>query len=125
MDTTSTNPVEDVFMLNRELEQYRTGQLTEKPQVVVVTKIDALQKGNAEYSEKELQTKQSREEFKIGMDKAIAHSRLIWVSTKEEEGVEELMDWMVKYLVRQTRLQKIKWCTRLLCFLAFQLDKDS
>lgn len=100
MDATSTNPVEDVFMLNRELEQYRTGQLAEKPQVVVVTKIDALQKGNAEYSEKELQTKQSREEFKIGMDKAIAHSRLIWVSTKEEEGVEELMDRMVKYLGR-------------------------
>lgn len=66
----------------------------------MVTKIDALQKGNAEYSEKELQTKQSREEFKIGMDKAIAHSRLIWVSTKEEEGVEELMDRMAKYLVR-------------------------
>ena len=106
VDATSINAAEDFAMLNRELEQYGTGQLANKPQVVVVTKIDAFEEGNEEDSEKGLQLKQSREELKGQMEEAMQHSRLMWVSAKEKEGVEELMARMAKYLVSVKETQE-------------------
>jgi len=107
VDATSINAVADFEMLNRELARYGTGQLASMPQVVVVNKIDAYEEGNEEESEQGLMTKLSREELKNLMDAEMQHSRLMWVSAKEKQGVDELMGRMAKFVdsVKQTKAE--------------------
>ena len=99
VDATSIDAVADFAMLNRELAQYGTGQLANMPQVVVVNKIDAFEEGKEEELEQGLKMKLSRQELKHQLDEAIPHSRLMWVSAKEKQGVDELMDRMAKFVL--------------------------
>lgn len=79
-------------MLNREIVRYGTGQLAEMPQVVVVNKLDALEGRKGEEWEEGLRVKwSSKEELEAQLREAMPHTRLMWMSAKEREGVEDLM----------------------------------
>ena len=97
VDATSIDAAADFAMLNRELAQY-SRSLANMPQVVVVNKVDAFDEGQAKYSEQGLTIKISREELKEQLDEAMQHSRLMWVSAKEKDGVDELMTRMAKFV---------------------------
>jgi len=98
VDATSIDAAADFKMINKELAQYGTGQLSKMPQVVVVNKIDAFEEGNEEDSEQGLKLKLSRQELKDELEEAMQHSRLMWVSAKEKEGVDELMNRVAKFV---------------------------
>ena len=90
VDATSNDPVADFEMLNRELVNYGTGQLARMPQVVVVNKIDALE-GRGEDWEQGLKARMSRDELEAKIRKKMSHSRLMWMSAREKDGVDDLM----------------------------------
>jgi GTPase len=92
IDATSIDPVADYEMLNREVLKYGTGQLATMPQVVVVNKIDAFEDslGRNDW-EKGLQVRWSREALEQRLRDAVPHTRLMWMSAKEREGVDDLM----------------------------------
>jgi len=96
VDPTSTDPLGDFKMLNQELARYGSGQLANMPQVVVVNKVDAFEFD--EYSEEE-EIELSRDELKDGLVDTMQHSRLMWMSAKEKEGVEDLMGRMAKFVM--------------------------
>lgn len=97
IDATSNDPVADFKMLNRELVNYGTGQLGRMPQVVVVNKLDALE-GRGEDWESGLRTKLTREELEEQLQEAMSHSRLMWMSAKERDGVDDLMVRMAAFV---------------------------
>ena len=97
IDATSNDPVADFQMLNRELVNYGTGQLGRMPQVVVVNKLDALE-GRGEDWESGLKAKFTREELEEKLMEAMTHTRLMWMSAKEGEGVDELMTRMAAFV---------------------------
>jgi GTP-binding protein len=97
IDATSNDPVADFKMLNRELLNYGTGQLGRMPQVVVVNKLDALE-GRGEDWEAGLRTKLTREELEEQLQEAMSHSRLMWMSAKERDGVDDLMVRMAAFV---------------------------
>lgn len=98
VDATSDDPIADFEMLNRELVNYGTGQLARMPQVVVVNKLDAMEGRGGEDWEAGLQTKLSREELTEKLTKAMSHSRLMWMSAKERDGVDDLMVRMAAFV---------------------------
>ena len=91
VDATSNDPVADFRMLNRELVNYGTGQLAKMPQVVVVNKLDALEGRAAETWQEGLTTRFSRDDLEKQLKEAMPHSRLLWMSAKERDGVDDLM----------------------------------
>lgn len=93
VDATSIDPVADFEMLNQELVRYGTGQLAKMPQVVVVNKIDAFE-GKGEDWEKGLKTKFSKDDLEKALKESMPHSRLMWMSAKEKNGVDDLMGRM-------------------------------
>lgn len=97
IDATSNDPVADFHMLNNELINYGTGQLAQMPQVVVVNKLDALE-GRGEDWEAGLKAKLTREELGEKMTEAMSHTRLMWMSAKEKEGVDDLMIRMAAFV---------------------------
>ncbi len=98
VDATSNDPIADFEMLNRELVNYGTGQLARMPQVVVVNKLDALEGRGGEDWEKGLQTKLSRKELEEKLTTVMSHSRLMWMSAKERDGVDGLMIRMAAFV---------------------------
>lgn len=102
VDATSIDPVADFQMLNREIIRYGTGQLAKMPQVVVVNKLDAFEGKGAEEWESGLKTKFTKEELQEKLNECMPHSRLMWMSAKEKDGVDDLMIRM------QTFVQKVK-----------------
>jgi GTP-binding protein len=97
IDATSNDPVADFHMLNKELVNYGTGQLGRMPQVVVVNKLDALE-GRGEDWEAGLKAKYSREELQQKLVEEMSHTRLMWMSAKEREGVDDLMGRMAMFV---------------------------
>ena len=97
VDATSNDPVADFQMLNREILNYGTGQLGRMPQVVVINKIDALD-GKGEDWEAGLRTKYTRKELEEELREAMPHSRLMWMSAKEKDGVDDLMIRMAGFV---------------------------
>jgi GTP-binding protein len=91
VDATSNDPVADFEMLNREIMRYGTGQLAQMPQVAVVNKVDAFEGGAAEDWEEGLSVRWSREELEAKLREVMPHTRLMWMSAKEKDGVEDLM----------------------------------
>ena len=79
-------------MLNGELIKYGTGQLARMPQVVVINKTDAY---NTDHNDDtNANTKKPRlplEELERQLKEAMSHSRLMRMSAKEEDGVDDLM----------------------------------
>lgn len=110
VDATSIDAAADFAMLNRELARYGTGQLATMPQVVVVNKMDAFEEGMEEDSEQGLKLKLSRQELKDRLDEAMQHSRLMWMSAKERDGVDILMARMAKFVisVKETKAQAVE-----------------
>ena len=81
-------------MVNDELRRYGTGSLADMPQVVVVNKIDAWRLlGGNEYEHKKAELGEKLKE-------AAGHTRILWVSAKEKENVEELMQRMAAYVAK-------------------------
>lgn len=97
IDATSNDPIADFNMLNREIQKYGSGQLAQMPQVVVVNKVDAFT-GSGEEWEEGLETKLSREELETKLKETMSHSRLMWMSAKEKDGVEDLMTRMAGFV---------------------------
>lgn len=90
VDATSNDPLADFNMVNREIMKYGTGQLAKMPQIVVVNKMDAFE-GKGEEWEKGMRTRLTREELEAALRKEMTHTRLLWMSAKEKDGVDDLM----------------------------------
>ena len=92
VDATSNDPVADYEMLNKEILKYGSGQLATMPQVVVINKIDAFEisTGSNDW-ERGLQVRWSREEIENRLRDVMPHTRLMWMSAKERDGVDDLM----------------------------------
>jgi len=110
VDATSVDAAADFSMLNEELARYGTGQLANMPQVVVVNKMDTFEEGIEEDSEQGIESKLSKQELKDRLDEAMQHSRLMWMSAKEKDGVDDLMARMAKFVnnVKETKAQTIE-----------------
>jgi GTPase len=91
VDATAEDPVRDFAMLNGELVKYGSGQLAQMPQVVVVNKLDALEESPESY-------KYSRSELEEQLKSVMSHSRLMWMSAKEGDGVEDLMKRLAMFV---------------------------
>ena len=94
VDATSADPIGDFDMLNREILRYGNGKLATMPQIVVVNKIDAWEEGKGEEWEQGLKTRMDKDELEEKLRAAMTHSRLMWMSAKEGEGVDDLMGRM-------------------------------
>jgi GTP-binding protein len=92
VDGTSQDPVGDFKMVNDELRRYGTGGLAEMPQVVVVNKIDTWEEQGLD-EENRLKTILD-EQLKSEM----GHTRLMWVSAKERDGMDGLMTRMASFV---------------------------
>ena len=61
------------------------------PQIVVVNKVDAFESGKGEDWEQGLKTKLTRENLEENLRNTMTHTRLMWISAKEKDGVDDLM----------------------------------
>jgi len=94
VDATSSDPLRDFKMLNGELIKYGTGQLARMPQVVVINKIDTFndyENNRIGDSNNDKNNRLTLEELEVQLKNAMSHSRLMKMSAKEEDGVDELM----------------------------------
>ena len=80
-------------MVNDEIQRYGTGSLAKKPQVVIVNKIDTAWKDLDEAGREE-----KKLELANNLKASMGHTRLMWVSAKERDGVDELMTRMASYV---------------------------
>ena len=87
VDATAEDPLQDFKMLNGELIKYGTGQLARMPQVVVINKTDAYESDSEEDKKPTLPL----EELETQLKDAMSHSRLMLMSAKKEDGVDDLM----------------------------------
>mmetsp|Transcript_8601 Transcript_8601/g.18565 ORF Transcript_8601/g.18565 Transcript_8601/m.18565 type:complete len:525 (+) Transcript_8601:72-1646(+) len=94
VDATGEDPVGDLAMVNDELKRYGSGSLANKPQVVIVNKIDA---AFGEIEEEEI-VNEKKMELANQMKEEMGHTRLMWVSAKEKDGVDDLMTRMASYV---------------------------
>jgi len=92
LDGTNDDPVRDYEMVNREIECYGTGSLASKPQVVVVNKIDAWEEQGQEEFERR------KTELQKALKDSMNHTRVMWVSAKERQNMDELMLRMASYM---------------------------
>lgn len=124
VDATSDDPVGDFDVLNREIVRYGSGKLGRMPQIVVVNKIDAWDVeddggdgdgeggggggGVAEDWERGLRTRSTREELETKLRETMPHSRLMWMSAKSREGVDDLMGRMAAFVakVREAEVER-------------------
>lgn len=88
VDGTSEDPIGDFNTINKELQEYDPF-LAQKPQVVVLNKIDI-----PEVQEKE-------EELLAKLREAAGHSRVLSISAATTERVKELMGRLKKFAVAQ------------------------
>jgi GTPase len=94
VDVTSPSAVDDYEMINRELVQYAGGILASKPQVVIVNKLDLLDQvavGDDELSSSSLPGHGRQLELQEALLRVMPHSRLLWMSAKEKQGVENVI----------------------------------
>ena len=105
LDATSTNILEEYAMINRELMNYGTGKLATMPQVVVVNKVDTAFEVNDDtitHDENSNSSSgrrfRSKEELEDELLKVMPHSRLMWISAKEGDGVDELMERVAMFV---------------------------
>ena len=98
VDATSADPIGDFDMLNREILRYGNGKLARMPQIAVVNKVDAWEEDKGEEWEQGLRVRMSKEELEEKLRAAMTHSRLMWMSAKEGEGVDDLMGRMAMFV---------------------------
>jgi GTPase involved in cell partitioning and DNA repair len=94
--------IEEYAMINRELLNYGTGKLAAMPQVVVVNKVDVAFASSASTSVDDDVTSnrcfRTKEELEAKLLEVMPHSRLMWISAKEEEGVDDLMERVAMFV---------------------------
>ena len=86
LDATSEKVIEEYAMINKELMRYGTGKLALMPQVVVVNKVDVA------FGKDGDEKKTKKKELEMKLKEIMPHSRLMWISAKEGEGVDDLME---------------------------------
>jgi 50S ribosomal subunit-associated GTPase HflX len=91
-------------MVNEEILKYGNGHLAKMPQVVVVNKIDAWEDDE---SGDEGEAKRLRSELEENLKAAMPHSRLMWMSAKERDGVHDLMKRMAAYVENVKEQQRV------------------
>jgi len=84
VDGTSEDPIGDFNTINAELKKYDTF-LAEKPQVVVLNKIDVTE------------VKEKQEELLAQLKEAAGHSRVLAISAATKDRVKELMGRLKKF----------------------------
>jgi GTP-binding protein len=84
LDASSKSVLDDYAMINRELLNYGTGKLATMPQVVVVNKVDVEDFDKAQLEDR--------------LKDVMPHSRLMWISAKEGEGVDDLMSRVAMFV---------------------------
>jgi GTP-binding protein len=104
VDATSDDPLGDYTMVNEEIRKYGTGNLAKMPQVVVVNKIDALE----QQAQNEEDGKRARKELEEKLKSGMSHSRLMWMSAKERDGVDDLMQRMANYVDKVKEMQDVE-----------------
>jgi GTPase len=87
VDPTAPDPMANFHMINKEITKYGTGQLSKMPQVVVVNKSDVWDSDAVRDQEPTV----SKEGLESQLRAAMSHTRLMWMSAKEKEGVDDLM----------------------------------
>lgn len=95
VDAASDDPVADLNMLNREMLRYGDGALAKKPQIVAVNKCDVWSDDGsvvAEDWERGLRARTSREDLDAALREALPHGRVVYVSAKGRDRVDELME---------------------------------
>ena len=94
LDATSKDVLDEYAMINKELLNYGTGKLATMPQVVVVNKLDVA------FVDDENKTGifSSKEELEEELKKVMPHSRLMWMSAKEGDGVDDLMERVAMFV---------------------------
>lgn len=98
IDATSSDPVADYLMVNKEIMRYGNGKLAQMPQIVVVNKIDAWEQGRREDWEQGLKTRLDKSRLEASLKDVMPHSRLMWMSAKEKDGVDDLMRRMSSFV---------------------------
>jgi len=100
LDATSKNMIEEYTMINRELMNYGTGKLATMPQVVVVNKMDVAFFDNDDESDDDDRVGKfkNKEDLEEQLQKIMPHSRLMWISALEEEGVDDLMERVAMFV---------------------------
>ena len=98
VDATSSDPVADFHMINDEILRFGNGKLAQMPQIVVVNKVDAWEDGSGEEWEKGLKTRMDKVTLEESLKEAMTHSRLMWMSAKERDGVDDLMGRMAAFV---------------------------
>jgi GTP-binding protein len=99
VDATSPDPIGDYCMVNEEIRKYGNGHLAKMPQVVVVNKIDIFDSWEHESGDEDGAVRlRRRKELEEKLKSAIPHSRLMWMSAKERDGVDDLMKRMSAYV---------------------------
>jgi GTP-binding protein len=92
IDATAEDPIADYRMLNLELVEYGSGRLATVPQIVVVNKADALMSSADQKGPHQQQPiHRSREELEQELRRVMPHRRLLWMSAKNRQGVDELL----------------------------------
>lgn len=86
LDATSETVLEEYAMINKELMRYGTGKLALMPQVVVVNKVDVA------FGEDPNEIDAKKQQLETMLKAVMPHSRLMWISAKEGEGVDDLME---------------------------------
>ena len=103
VDATSADPVGDFKMINKELLQYGTSKLAQMPQVVVVNKVDVWEsddESGKEEWETGLQTKLTKDQLENELKEVMAHTRLMWMSAKQKDGVDDLMKRLSAFVTK-------------------------
>ena len=101
VDPTAEDPIGNFHMINQEITKYGTGQLATMPQVVVINKCDvwdnddeddettnSLEAAAADGTNKPVMSEQELEEK---LREVMPHTRLMRMSAKEKDGVDDLM----------------------------------
>jgi GTP-binding protein len=92
LDATSEKVLEEYAMINKELMRYGTGKLALMPQVVVVNKVDVA------FGSDPIEKEAKKQELETKLKEAMPHSRLMWISAKEGEGVDDLMERVAMFV---------------------------
>ncbi len=92
VDATSDDPLHDFDVINQELTRYGNGCLVNKPQIVVVNKCDVWEKMEDVGTGVDTSLcKISKHDLEQELRKKMPHSRLVFISASNKQGVEDLM----------------------------------
>lgn len=92
VDPTAEDPIGNFHMINQEITKYGTGQLATMPQVVVINKCDVWDEDMATALEADgIKPTITEKELEAKLRDVMPHTRLMRMSAKEKDGVDDLM----------------------------------